>query len=473
MQSDGKAESGIEEDGIPGGTHGGPLALCFAILAAGTCWAALRNPFWGHQLELFVVVSIASGGWLFASFLAARGAGRVRWIVAGAILLRLVALFGEPDLSDDVNRYVWEGSLVADGISPYALAPDAVEYEARRAQLAAIFADLNNASISAAYPPLVEAVFGAVVTGARLAGDEDGRLARVWMRWLFTLCDLLVLWPLASLLKRFKRPSSLLVTWAWCPLITFEFAGSGHFDSFGVLTLVAALALLTTNRSQSHWRAWKDSAGAVLASAAIFVKILPLCAVPFILRGDRRYVRAAVLVGASLFWLLPLAFWVGGTSSIDRGLTEYGTRWEGFNFVYSWIEAGIDAIVSGDRDRSMTDPRLLGRALIGLVWCVYLAVLMRSKCEPVLAVGKLIALFLVLTPTLHPWYLAWVLPFAALRPSLHWLWVLATGVFLYAPLEGWNTRSEWLIPAWTWPVIVLPFLLLVVMDRRKADDSSR
>ncbi len=455
-----------ETAGATTSKRGWRMAACFAPIGVGTAVAALWNPFWEHSLALLITVAVASAFWGLAVHWSSKPALATRWIVLGAIVLRLVALLGDPGLSDDVNRYVWEGSLVADGISPYAAPPDAPEHAARRQQFSKVYSDLNNPEISAAYPPVIEEVFGLLTWGSRLFGDTDGRLTLLWMRAFFALCDLLVLWPLAHLLARFQRPQSALVAWAWCPLVALEFGGSGHFDSLGILMMMGALALFSS--SASHW---KDGLGAVLASASVFVKLLPLCMVPFVLRGERRVLRAGVLVVASLLWFLPFAYWEDGGASVGRGITEYGTRWEGFNFVYSWIESGVKSLFGGAQDRSITDPRIVGRALVALIWCSWLGVLYFKKREPVRAVGELIALFLVLSPTLHPWYLVWVLPFVALRPSWAWTWVLGTGFFLYAPLARWNSEAVWEISAWTWPLVALPFCIALVVPIAFGSDS--
>ena len=44
---------------------------------------------------------------------------------------RLILLATEPTLSDDVHRYLWEGPLVTEGVSPYAFAIDDPAGEAR------------------------------------------------------------------------------------------------------------------------------------------------------------------------------------------------------------------------------------------------------------------------------------------------------------------------------------------------------
>ena len=66
--------------------------------------------------------------------------------------------------------------------------------------------------------------------------------------------------------------------------------------------------------------------------------------------------------------------------------------------------------------------------------------------------------FLLLTPTLHPWYLAWIVPFLALRPMLGWSLLVALAPLLYWPLARWRAEGVWSEPGWLWPVLVLALL---------------
>ena len=72
------------------------------------------------------------------------------------------------------------------------------------------------------------------------------------------------------------------------------------------------------------------------------------------------------------------------------------------------------------------------------------------------------AAFLVLTPTLHPWYLTWIVPFLALRQSRAWIWLAAVAPLLYWPLEGWRTEAVWHEPLWLWPLVAVPFWALLL-----------
>ena len=82
----------------------------------------------------------------------------------------------------------------------------------------------------------------------------------------------------------------------------------------------------------------------------------------------------------------------------------------------------------------------------------------------------------MLTPTLHPWYLTWIVPFLVLRPARAWTLLLFLAPLLYWPRTGWMTERVWVEPAWLWPVVALPALgsmgLGVWWNRRRATEVA-
>ena len=73
-----------------------------------------------------------------------------------ALACRVLLLAHEP--SDDMNRYLWEGRVLINGISPYHHAP----HDAALRHLAGndpFHAAVNHPDMSAAYPPLMLALF--------------------------------------------------------------------------------------------------------------------------------------------------------------------------------------------------------------------------------------------------------------------------------------------------------------------------
>jgi hypothetical protein len=110
----------------------------------------------------------------------------------------------------------------------------------------------------------------------------------------------------------------------------------------------------------------------------------------------------------------------------------------------------------------------VARALALLLYgALFLSCWLR-RLEPERAAFLLLGGFLVLSPTLHPWYLTWIVPFLALFPALSWTFLLAAAPLLYWPLAGWREHGTWSEPPWLWPVLALPFLALLSVDLARA-----
>jgi hypothetical protein len=71
---------------------------------------------------------------------------------------------------------------------------------------------------------------------------------------------------------------------------------------------------------------------------------------------------------------------------------------------------------------------------------------------------------LVLSPTVHPWYLCWVLPLVALRPKLSWIVLSLTSGLYFITVGISHDTGVWRLPQaaqiWEWT----PFLLLLLFE---------
>lgn len=427
--------------------------LLIAVSVGGVSLLGPDPASWGVRWCLWAVGSVA---WLTG--LASAQRIPTLWLVLGAILLRGLVLAGDPELSDDAYRYVWEGGLVAEGVSPFAVAPDSPELAVYQRRWSSIYDGVNHREVSAAYPPLTQWVHAGVTTLAGGPG-EPGR-ALFAMRLFYGAMDLLCLLPLAILLRGSRRTGASLFAWAWSPLVAVEFAGGAHFDSFGVLLLLSALAVA---RSALNTGTGRQTLVLGLLVAGALVKLLPGLVIPFCARGKRRWL--ALPICAAVFALAWMPFISGGGAELLAGLSEYGTRWEAGSLVYRWIERPLGSWF--ERDGGLTDPRRIARAMIGLAFLAIFFREWRRELDLVRTVGVLIGSFLVLSPTLHPWYLTWVVPFVALRPSRAWSLLLAMAPLLYWPLAKWKAEGVWIEPDWLWPVLAPPFFALWALDARR------
>jgi alpha-1,6-mannosyltransferase len=364
----------------------------------------------GVSFPAYLALYVAMGlPWLLATRAVVRrreGGATATTIFVFALLMRAVFLVTEPVLSDDIYRYRWDGRVAGAGINPYIHAPEAPELAFLRDDL---YPGINNKDIPTIYPPLMELVF-------RLVTAVSESLFA--MKGFFVLVDLALLFVLRSLLSTRGLDEGRVLVYAWCPLPIVEVAGSGHNDVLGALGLFAALLALARGR-EALSVGWLTLAG--LAKLVGFA-LLPLFA---------RFVRLRAL---AVVPVLSLAFaWPyrqAGARAFD-GLTQYGLRWRGNDSLFHVLYA-------------LTDSLAVSKVIVAVTLVTLTLVLAVQKVRPLRASYLVIGAILMLTATVHPWYLLWILPFLCFYPSPAWLY-LALGVglsyhaaYLSTPGEPWE-----------------------------------
>ena len=80
---------------------------------------------------------------------------------------------------------------------------------------------------------------------------------------------------------------------------------------------------------------------------------------------------------------------------------------------------------------------------------------------------------LLLSPTVHPWYVLWVLPFAALRRSRAWIALTGLVFLSYWGLGAYRDAGVWQQPDWIPWAIYGPVLLLVLHDLLRSPRAQR
>jgi hypothetical protein len=326
--------------------------------------------------------------------------------------------------------------VAAAGSSPYALAPA----EVRRDFFPELRRRLAYPELRTVYPPVAQAAFRAAAsTGA------PGISA---MKALFSAADVAVVALLFASGGAGARFAAAL--YAFHPLPATETAGQGHLDSLGVALLLACLVFLARRRPR------RIAAGIAFALTAL-VKYVPLAAAPALLRRGRSWFAASAVAATAVVWMLATR---GGVSPA-AGLDTYATRWEFNSLLYPAVSMAVDRLDVPQKAKSAylrwKDRReyrpwmqkvfpyfytaFFARALLGIVLGVALLIIGASVKDVELAVFASIAALLVASPTLHPWYLLWVLPFAAKRREPAFLYLCTAAPISYGllhPLAGWT-----------------------------------
>ena len=399
-----------------------------AVTVASGSWELSRD----HPGSYATAMVAALVLWAAASAWVLRRRPRGRWamgiVLVVALAARLALVPHAPDLSGDINRYVWDGGVTAQGINPYRFAPE----DPRLAPLrddAGVYPGINRKPVPTIYPPAAQDVLvGLHLAGAR--GVTSLKLA-------FSLIDLVSVALLALLLVRLGLAPERSLLYAWHPLAISEIGRSGHIDVIAILLIVGALLAHTARRP--------IASGSLLAGAAL-VKFYAAAMLPALLWiGGRRTWQP--LAAFALTVVMLYAPYLGVGSGVLGYLPGYLDE-EGFDSGRRfYVLNQIDLLVGGLP--GAVDWALVYQGLVvgGLAWFAWRCV-RRAPSSPREAVDRALLLLLLLlllsTPT-YPWYLLLTLalvPVASARVAVPAAIAASGATMLY--LQWWLSSG----PGW-------------------------
>lgn len=363
------------------------IAAAGAWLLAMTASFLIDDP--RRRFGLYVMwMAVAGLAWLFML------RRPPRWAPWLGLLPHLLAVASAPSFSEDVFRYVYEGRVTwAMGPAfPFAVSPaDGPAAGVPKALLDEAWLRINHPELPTLYPPLAQLAFALAALGP--------------LPPLLTLklLNTGAAFGASMLLQRSGRSGW---TWIWlCPLVVIEGGREAHID--GLTLLFGAWATSAWLRARSG----SGHAGFALSALCKLAGGLGLVV------GARRDPRGLIVGGVALVFIAwPL--WVLGVDGVRGGLA-YAGQWQGGEGVYGLFELGAKALLGGDWARvgglTLTAQQV-ARGLVAAVFAALLGLRLRRRPAPEEVptwTGQLLILALLLSPTLHPWYLLGILPFAA------------------------------------------------------------
>jgi hypothetical protein len=370
-------------------------------------------------------------------------------VLGAAIVFRLLLVDTAPSLSDDIYRYLWDARVQAAGHNPYAQAPASESLQSLRD---ADWRRINHPEIVTVYPPFSQWFFRAVYA---VAPGVTG------MKAAFVLCDLLLILGLWQLLLARGQDPLRVALYAWHPLPVIEIAGNGHVDVLGAALMVAALLCLHDGRR--HVAAW-------VLTAATLTKMVPAVVMTAFWRhwespgtaSWRRWIDP--LTRWPLLWL-PIGVvaaylpYLSAGDALWSGLRTFALKWRHNDSLYGVVYATLANPKPGWvwDDEALLLARYVCLALLALVGLV---ALIRCR-DPIRIALAVLGAQLLLSPTVHPWYLLWILPLLPMWPAPAWMafsWLVALS---YQVLDGYSTSGDWSLAAWVLWVEYVPVYLLL------------
>ena len=365
------------------------------------------------RAHLGLLVGLVVGGSLCGLVLWHLDTQTRRSVLFYAVLFRLVLFHLPPSLSDDAFRYVWDGQVQTHGINPYEYAPQ--DSTLGFLHDAPVYGQINSKAFYSVYPPVSQLVFRG---GAQLF-RHNWWAAHYTIKLLLVLTELLAVFLLARLVA-----ARHLILYALNPLILLETAGQAHTESVLILLLVLAVLL--------HRRGRGGLASIALAAAG-WVKLIPFVFLPLLWR---HYKWRGIWPGLATAAALALPFAAPYVLANTTASLDLYARYFEFNAGLYYAAKEFMRWMTGEDWSKQLGPLLRTIFLIGLPMLYVLDFKLKWSLPKSMLI--ITGSYLVLTTTVHPWYLVSVIALCIVlqKPAWHWMWLGLCSVGTYLLYAG-------------------------------------
>ncbi|WP_055447692.1 mannosyltransferase [Lacinutrix mariniflava] len=419
---------------------------------------------------------------LFISFyvLLKNNTENIKFLTAVAFIFRAIFILAIPNLSQDFYRFIWDGRMILEGLNPYLYTPESFisqgQFPVAQAQELYVGMRELNASHFTNYPPVNQLCF--IIAGIFANKSIVG--AAMVLRLLIIAADFGTLYFGKKLLEKLKLPVHNIFWYILNPFIIIELTGNLHFEGVMIFFLVWSLYLLHANK-------WKLAA--VVFALSIATKLVPLMFLPlffwwFYKRKDQSHAinsETKQSVKKNEIDTLPLHsvqasqtlgnnIWIGMTKLITfytiviattlllfapffstQFINNYSKTvglWFG-NFEFN---ASIYYILReiGYWFRGWNEIAIIGKALpiITVLYILCLSLYRKKTDVKKLIIAMLFSftIYLFLSTTVHPWYIATILSlsvFTNYKFPLVWSFIVIISYLAYANAA--NTENLWII----------------------------
>ncbi|MDH5366923.1 MAG: glycosyltransferase 87 family protein [Cyclobacteriaceae bacterium] len=314
------------------------------------------------------------------------------------LICRIILIPSLPILSDDIYRFIWDGRLLSQGVSPFAHIP-AYYINFAHHGLAGItqtlFEKLNSPEYFTIYPPVAQLVFLSAVFP--FPENELGSI--IIIRVLSLLAEVGTLYFMIKLLKKNSLPPHYAFLYFLNPLVILELTGSLHFEGFMIFFLMAGIYYYQKNQLTKSGLFW---------ALAIGTKLIPLIFLPVLLfknsiKSNIRFFSSLGITLCVLFIPFIDKTFISGLSS---SITLYFQHFE-FNASIYYIVREIGFWVKGYNIIGTAGKVLAISSFISIITISIIS--WRRKWDLGTSLMLIIFIYFLFTNILHPWYVTTIL----------------------------------------------------------------
>ncbi len=336
-------------------------------------------------------------------------------------ILKVLFVLKNPILSDDIYRYLWEGKVFLNGFNPYIYAPNSMNLYNLRDN---IFVHINHKNLPAIYPPFM-LFFNSIIVKICYSVKFYK-----FVLFLFDFSTFLLILMISNEAKINLRYSMLYFVH---PLTVIEIEWNGHNDIVMIFLFMLGFYFLIKNRfikSSFFYTLSVVSKFVYLIFAKDFLKNLKSIIVFFIV----------VIFMYSIF--------IFSDKNIFYSLNIYLKNWEFNGSIYKILKYFV---------KNHEIVRIILLCILCISW-----VIINFKVKNIFKrMLFLIMSFILYSPTVHPWYGLWILPFLCFEFYMEIYLFLLFLPFSYYVLEKYFSMGVWQENNFITLIIYLPLIFLL------------
>ncbi|MGB6268815.1 MAG: mannosyltransferase [Olleya sp.] len=367
-------------------------------------------------------------------------------LVAIAIISRFVFLLAIPNLSQDFYRFIWDGRIILQGINPYLYTPESFisvgQYPINQTQELVNGMQALNASHYSNYPPINQFIF----VLANLFSTTSILNSVIGLRLIIIAADIGTLYFGSKLLTKLGLAKHKIFWYVLNPFIIIELTGNLHFEGVMIFFLIFSIYLLQLGK----WR-WS----AVVFALSISTKLVPLLFLPIFIKWFRSnhdnskinfktLISYYLIIGVTTVLLFAPFFSMQFISNYSKTVGLWFGNFE-FNGSIYYILRAIGYAFTGYNQVAIIG-KILPILIFTIVWI--LALTRKNQNLKTLLTSMLFAImfYLLLSTTVHPWYLATLLilsVFTNYKFPIVWSFIIIISYLAYTNTD--NVENLWVI----------------------------
>lgn len=336
---------------------------------------------------------------------------KLSYLLAFAVLIRLLMFTSFPALSDDFFRFSWDGNVVLDGINPYLHKPINYNFSdgstnnfAQNNLMASSetsFKDgMNSRDYFSVYPPLTQFVF----TFCSFIGGENLFNNVLFLRIILLCFEIIGWFYMLKILAHFKLDIIKSMLYVLNPLVVLELSGNLHFEGITFTFLLISFYFLIVN---------KHILSSVAFAVAIGLKLIPLMFLPLIVYkiGIRKAIPylLTMCLSCALFFL-PF-FNIHLLANFLESIELYFHTFE-FNASIYYVLRWLGEFVTG-----YNQIELIGSITPLITTLAILVLSIKSKFSEnslflMRTMSWILLIYFSIASIVHPWYIVYLIGFS-------------------------------------------------------------